>query len=253
MLLINGKESERTVFAEDLNSPMFNLYLHKHGADFTLAQDTVLNSRIINLTAGHGLVVGDGIGLKENKRFFESEVTAVNVNAVTLADPLDYVFTVAGIESAHIHDHEMAVNGSVTPVTFHITPPDNTIWDVTRIIFQMTCAESMDSTTFGCIPSLANGCVLRKIGNPYFNIFNLKRNSDFILFSYDVEWDIEDPLGTFSFKCRSTFGGPDKRGVSVRLDADRSDHLELIVQDDLTGLVSFRALVQGHVFEPPKY
>lgn len=48
---------------------------------------------------------------------------------------------------------------------------------------------------------------------------------------------------------RRSFGGQDKNGVVIRVDGDLGESLELLIQDDLTGLETFRIVVQGHVVE----
>ena len=51
--------------------------------------------------------------------------------------------------------------------------------------------------------------------------------------------------GTYGVKGRLTFGGQNKLGVVIQLGID--EDLEMIVQDDLTGLVDFRVVAEGHV------
>lgn len=38
-------------------------------------------------------------------------------------------------------------------------------------------------------------------------------------------------------------------GVAIRLNGDKNEQLELIIQDDLSGLFAFTALCRGHVLE----
>ena len=107
----------------------------------------------------------------------------------------------------------------------------------------------MDSAKFGGISALANGVVLRKVDGVYHNIFNIKTNGDFALRSFDVAYDDKAPAGSYGFRCRTTFAGQSKRGVTIRLNGTSGDELQILNQDSLGALSHFNAIVQGHVVE----
>ena len=235
----------RDVFVKDQNTPIIDLYIHQHGNDILLASDTNIDDRVITLQPGHGVIVGNYIGLKEGVRFYEGQVLAVNINDITLDSPLDFAFTTAaGLQ--HIHIPDMNVNGSVDPVEFHIVPPTESKWNITRIIFLIEDNVTMDTSKFGGIPALTNGVLVRVKNDIFKNIFNIKTNGEFALRSFDISYDDRAPAGVFGFRARVSFAGRSKRGVVIALDGAKEDQIQIIIQDDLTGLTKFQAIAQGY-------
>jgi hypothetical protein len=233
------------VVLQDQSTFIVDLYLHKIDASVTIGSNTSIDDVDVTFSAGHGISVGDLICFKEGVRFYQGIVLVVNVNLITLDTPLDFAYTTAATASRGSND--AAVDGSGTTQVFSIQPPASATWDVTRLIFHIEDQTVMDSSKFGGITALTNGVVVRKKNTTYQNIFNIKSNGDFAHRAYDIAYDDKAPAGTYGFRCRNTFGGQDKRGVVVRLDGDDSDEIQVLVQDDLTGLVHFHIIAQGHV------
>ena len=105
----------------------------------------------------------------------------------------------------------------------------------------------MDDAQFGGLGvALTNGIVLRvNRDGVYTNIINVKKNSDFRVFAYDVDYADKAPSGQYGVGVRLTLGGDSKHGTVVRLTS--GEKLELVIQDDLTGLTEFLMAVQGHI------
>jgi len=61
--------------------------------------------------------------------------------------------------------------------------------------------------------------------------------------------DSRSDKSVYGFSYRRTFGGQDKNGVVVRLHGGTQDKLEIINQDDLTGLNKLAHVSQGHVVQ----
>ena len=235
-----------SIFIQEPSSFKVNLLFHAHGNDITLASNTNIGDTVITLNPGHGATVGKFVGLKEGVRFYDGEIVGVNVNDITLDSPLDFAFTTA-TDLAHIHDPDMNVDGSTTTQVFHITPAAGSQWEITRIICVIEDNAVMDSGKFGGIAALTNGMLLRIINGTYQNIWNVKTNGDFSITSFDLEYDPKAPAGVYGFRTRSTFGGIDKRGSIFYLDGDEGDELQILIQDDTTGLIKFRCMGQGRV------
>lgn len=214
-----------------------------------LAADTIIDDKQITLTAGHGAVVGNSVCFREGKSFTQEIITAVNVNLITLDSPLDKVYTTAA--DICIGNVNMAVNGSVTPVIFKIgpLPAGEDKWDLTRILGNITDDSVMDDSKFGGISALTNGIFFRRNNGVYKNLFNVKTNGELSLRMYDTKYSDKAPAGTYGFSFRRTWAGQSKSGVTIRLDSADSDVFECVVQDDLTGLTTFKVAVQGHVVE----
>jgi hypothetical protein len=213
-----------------------------------LALDTSVEDTLITLTAGHGTIIGDTISLKEGICYYQGLATNVVGNDITLDTPLDHAFT-AATTTVCIGNINLAQNGSlVSPIIAFASPPNSTIWDVTRILFTIQDNVVMDNGKFGGIAALTNGIVLRKKDSIYKNIFNVKTNGDFAERAYDIAYDSKAPAGEYGFRCRRTFGGAEKNGSVIRLHGAGNDEIQIIIQDDLSALTHLHAVIQGHVF-----
>ena len=109
----------------------------------------------------------------------------------------------------------------------------------------------MDFTTFGGLAALANGCVLRYLQEDltFINSFAWRTNDELIERSFDHNFQSKIGGGSHGFVARSTWSGQDKRGVTIRLDGALFEELQIVVQDDLTGLDKFRVVSQGHIVQ----
>ena len=236
------------VAIQDQFSSIVDLYIHEHiGSPITLTSPTAIDGTDLNVQAGHGAVAGNLICIKENARFYQGEVLSTTATTIALDTPLDYAFSAGAICTATTK--QMAVDGSSATKVFHAKPGAGVKWDITRMLFFLEGTAAMDNGKFGDIASLTNGIVVRKKDGTYKNIFNAKNNGDFATRAYDITYDAKAPAGTTAVRVRRTFAGPDKNGVTIRLDGDAGDELEILIRDDLTGMVSFNAIAQGHVVE----
>lgn len=244
------------VSIQDQFSQIVDLLMARVIQALTITLNTSLDATVVRVeTAGAAPTVGNIVCFKEGTGFYQGRILAQsnvvgNVYDITLDTPLDYAFTTAG--GCSEMSTNMAVNGSVTPVEFSVSPSGlaaGTQWDINRMVFTITDGSVMDDGKFGGITALTKGCVLRVEDGYTKNIFNVKTNEDFALRSFDAEYVTNAPAGVYGFRCRRTFNGQDKNGVVIRLSGDTGDMLKMIIQDDLSGLVTFRAIVQGHVVE----
>jgi hypothetical protein len=232
----------------------------------SLAIDSEIDDRVLNMSPGHGFIVGETVCLMEDEavvvndnpdttidigRFLQADVLSVAGDAVTIDTPLDYPFTTAAMVCRQ--DTNMAVDGSGEPVTFSIRPQESTQWDITRVIFYIQSGSNpaMNDQLFGNLTALTNGIVLRKHNEDVHNIFNVKKNGEFRLRNFDAVYvDTVRGGGSQSFSSRRTFGGQEKNGVVVRLTGANNDELQVIVQDDLSSLQDFKVIAQGHLVDP---
>jgi hypothetical protein len=180
-------------------------------------------------------------------RFYFGTVLAINANTLTLDTPLDFAFNVGN--NVQPLSRDLNVDGSTTPVTFQIRgsgPSSNLAVNITRFMFSMECATRLNLNDFGDLDQLSNGLVFRRTNGVTRNIFNIKRNSDFITLAYDLQlFDATNPAqGVNGLASRYTFNGEDKHGTVLQLLP--GDSLDLIVQDDLSGLSLFRVMGQGY-------
>lgn len=240
-------------FIQDQTSPVLTVPLLQGRAVLTLASDTVIDVNDITLTGGHGVTAGEIIELADPiaLKFMQSEVVSVNVNVITLDQPVNRVYTVAGAV-VQASSNDLLVDGSVTSQIFSILPLPSQSGDMVRIILEMRGATNspMDFTTFGSEVALTNGCVLRikNQDGTFTNLFNFKSNSDFIEQGFDHAFLSPKTGNTLTgFVARITWGGQSKHGVVIRLDGSLNEELQLVIQDDLTGgNTRFQVLAQGH-------
>ena len=64
--------------------------------------------------------------------------------------------------------------------------------------------------------------------------------------SFDGMFQSKSGGGEHAFVGRSTWGGQSKRGVVLRVDGNLGEEVQLVIQDDLTGLTDFLMVAQGH-------
>lgn len=211
----------------------------------TLATDSFIDSKIITLNPGHGFVNGEIICLKEKRRFYQAYVINVATNEITLDTPLDYAYSTSCLCTRS--SDSLVVNGSVTTQIFSISPPVGDQWDILGCGFHITDNSAMDDSLFGAIAALANGIVLRKKDKIYKNILNIKTNGDFYLRCDNVEYSPKAPSGFYGLSSQKTFNI--RHGIAIRLDGNARDELQVLVQDDLSTLASFKVLAWGHVVE----
>lgn len=239
------------VYVQDQTTKLLSVPFLIERSTATLAQDTVVNSRTVELTPGHSAVVGQIIEMAEEQQesaFLQSQILAVNVNTITIDQPINRVFS-AATAVVVLSSNQLNVDGSVAPQVFSVLPLANQSGDMVRVVFEMRDEEDMDFTTFGGLPELANGCVLR-VNNgdgTYRNIFNFKSNGELLEQAFDGLFLQPKQGGTIKgFVAKLTWGGQGNHGVAVRLDGALGEALELVIQDDLTGLTRFNMTAQGH-------
>lgn len=209
-----------------------------------------LGDYVFPVTSVTGIVAGKYLSVFDpaSVRFSNFYVVSVASLNVTIDRPIDFPYPSGSY--VDVQDTDMAVNGSVTPVVFGIRnnagavpPPGLELSvDVTRIIIQCITATATDYDLFGDIAALTNGILLRNRNGQTFNIFNCKTTGELAGIMYDLQvFDVKQ--GTDGFISRLTFAGQSKMGAVQRLAID--EDLELIIQDDLTGLTKLEITAEG--------
>ena len=241
------------VAIQDQTTEVIDLFLTRYISDITLTKSYEIDDNYINFTSSVAPVQGNMICLKENDHFYQGEITSVsslggNTYQVRLDSPLDYDYTILG--SCSLRSKSLAVDGSVTPVIFEVSPSNlNVSWDINYIVFHIQDNVAIDSDTFGGLTKLTNGIVLRNVDGITKNIANYKYTSDFRHHNFYADYDDRAPAGQFGFSSMKIFNGQANSGVVIRLDSATNDTLQIIVQDDLTGLTAFHVIAHGQVVE----
>jgi hypothetical protein len=244
------------VNVQDQTTPSVDLYfLQGLGPPTQLTNDVVIDQTVFEVDSVAFINIGDYLGIvspSENRFYFGTvlDVGTPTATSVTVDTPLDFAFS-AG-ENVISATRDLNVDGSTTPQVFEVRGGGATstiTLDITRILIEITTETAPDFTDFGDISGgLLKGIVLRKTDGETRNYWNVKSNAEFGNLAYDIQ-NLADlspgPAGTNGILVRYTFAGQDKHGVAVRLEP--GDFLQLIVQDDLSSLLSFRIIAAGHI------
>lgn len=234
---------------QDQHSPVLIVPFHDTAATTALTASVAIDGMIFSVVSATGFTVGEYLTVynEAGGRWYQGRIISISALDITVDTPIDFPYQSG--DSISAGSTHLNVDGSVTPQVFSIRAPDPGIpivGDITRLIFILETATDPDWPDFGDLAALTNGIVLRKTDGTYHNIFNIKSNAEIAAIMYDFEKiDKIAQLGTYGLKGRLTFGGQNKIGVVVRLDID--EDLELIIQDDLTSLLDFRVIAEGHV------
>lgn len=139
-------------------------------------------------------------------------------------------------------------NYSGGATTFKILPPASTIFRVTRLLVYVKDTAGMVASEYGNLGSaLTNGIQIR-VHNGTTTVVDLTdgdpitENADYGKFCYDVQvlgWGAGDDI----LLARWTFS---KAGQDLRLDGDATEALEVILNDDFSGLLSHKFIAQGY-------
>ena len=230
---------------QDQHTELVDLYFHVDEASFTFASAVTIGDTSFTATAGHGISIGDLLQVYGQGRLSQFEAINVVGDVITVDTPFDCSFTTEC--AATRGPYNLNLDGSSTMIEAHIDPPDGVEYDIVRIIIYIQDGTAMDDALFGGLTELTNGIVLRTVNGITKNIFNVKSNGELALRAYDTIYTTKAPAGSYGLRCRRTFGGQDKNGVTIRLNGSSGDRLQLLIQDDLTGLEAFKVVAQGHV------
>ena len=139
-------------------------------------------------------------------------------------------------------------NYSVTQGIFYIQPPSDDVFQINRLIVFVQDTGSFDSGSYGNGITLTNGITVRVQNNQgTFSDLTagspIKINPHWKRLCYDANVSAYG-LGDESLGVRWTFS---KAGYPIRLDGGSYDRIEVLLDDNFTGLVDHTFLVQGFV------
>lgn len=224
-----------------------NELFHLHsGVISTVVVEGVVDSRTIELLDASLFNVGDKVQFNGGlvlPSFYTIISKAVNV--LTFDRLLDANVPIG--ETVEVIVSDMGVVASAgSPLSYIVTPPVAATWIITRIIFTMTHGTAGDLGLFGNLAALTNGVIMRaKLGGVYGTFTNWKTNSDIKNDMFDVVFDTRSGGGgSYGTSGRGSF---DKIGVGVKLEGSKGDFIELMLQDNLSGLTTYEMNAQGYI------
>lgn len=244
-------ENSIDINIKDIRTNLINEQFHQETATETMfALDVSAQSRSFTVVSSTGFTVGDTIKIKDGVvEYNYPKILTIVGNVVTIDRPLDKSYnTTDGIIKIITN---MAVNGSITPQSFKIKAENAiAVSHITRILFNMIHGTAADVNKFGGIAALTKGVLIRAYyerAGVYKTVTNWKNNGDISKDVYDISYDDRaGGSGSYGTSGRWTFTNA---GIVAELFPNDIDFIEVLVQDDLTGLDSFIINAQGHTVD----
>ena len=242
----NPKYDSFDVQIQDQYSEAIDFYLCKDNGKTNPTVAMSINDVSVTVANNAGAAVGDCINISEEARMFQSIISNVNGNIITFNTPVDYAFTTSAVVCFGEWNLATA-NGATTPVVFCIQPPIGAVYDIYDISVSMEDNTAMYESTFGGLTALTKGIVGRITDGYSKNLFLCSNNSGFREYGFATSYPDKVPSGTFAFWADKNF--KTINGSVLRIDGTTNDKIEIIVQDNLTGLSKLAVTVHGHVVE----
>jgi hypothetical protein len=230
-------------FAASVSS--FNLF-----ADTTASTISVLNYEM-QVVSGNGLLADDDIILLDTAatadRSLQCRVLSVTADVgfdrIVIDRPIDHVFPV-DTTLGRKTDLDLTVNGSVTAAIYSIRagakPRDFFYY---TLQFEHASASATDSTKFCGLAPLTRGLCVRIVNGYQQTNFNFKTDGDVERYGGTVKTTQKTGGGNYVTLYRIPV--KDVFGVVQRISGTSA--IQVIVQDDLTSLISGFATASGHI------
>lgn len=223
-------------------------YAITHAGIFTISGNITAGDVSFVATAGHGIQTGNCILIQDTHYFYQFHVINVDTNTIYVDSPFDHGFE-ASLTTGIRGSANLAVNGASTPVIFRFKPTTTTRavkWHITHISFHLEDNSEMDDSLFGGITALTKGILLRKVDGEVFNYLNIKDNASFRLKCDESQYATKAKSGFCGLNATKRFNGTSYEGVVMELDSSLNGEIQIVVQDDLTGLTNFNVFIHGH-------
>lgn len=242
-------EGQLSVNVHDQKTRSLDLFFGRLDDLTTLSAQADPEDKTLTLTSTTGFVAGTTVGVfsadDPNVFYLAKQIGAPAGSVITMDTPVDRELQITSAVAGTTVN--MAVDGSSTTQIFQIGPVgvgSNQVIDITRILGHILDSTAMDDGKFGGISALTNGVVLRKNDGVITNIWNVKTNADLALICYNFNYSDKAPGGQYGANFRNTYAGQGAHGVVLELLP--TEYLEILIQDDLTGLDEFTMMAQGH-------
>lgn len=246
---IHSLKNSLDIHDADVHDIPVNEYFHRHtGVGTTLTVANVAGATSITVADVTGFNVGDFFQIENGviETTFP-QITAIVGNVFTLDRPLDNAFSIG--DTVEVVSFNMNVIGSLaSPIAFRLIPDQNQLWHIVRFLLGMIHDSAADDSKFGNVTALTNGCVLRAYNATadQHRTFTLwKSNSDIKMDMFDLDYTDKAGPGVFGTNGRGSV--KIATGAVPKLNGVAGDYMELLVQDDLSGLARFSLKGQGHI------
>jgi hypothetical protein len=113
----------------------------------------------------------------------------------------------------------------------------------------MTHSSGGDDSKLGNITGgVTNGVILRGYSGAlgqYRTLTNWKQNKDIRLDAFNLTYSDKAGVGVHGTSADGAFLS--RTGAVARVDGTAGDYIEILIQDDLSTLISFEVKAQGHI------
>lgn len=238
----------------DVHQNPINHYFYQSLATYTLSVPIAAQDISMTLTSVTGIVAGSRLHLTDSSTQNHDHdlllVISVVGNVVTVNRPIDKAYAIATTSITRVNI-DINTSGTVaSPQIYILYPSPGEVWHLTSIDFSMTDATAMDDSTFGGLPQLANGVVIRAhdlVTGNYETFSHWRYNSAFNVDGFQTTYASKAPSGSFGYSGSLDFNQRYEAIVRLANTATESIQMELLVQDNLTGLSTFRIKAHGHI------
>lgn len=238
----------------DVHTNPVNHFVYQELATYTLSLPITSQNISLTVTNATGIIIGSRLHITDNANTNHDHdillVTNVVGNVVTVNRPIDKSYAVATTVVKRV-SIELNILGSLaSPQSFRLFPSPNEVWHLTSLDFTMTDNVAMDDSTFGGLTQLTNGVVIRAVDvvNGGYETFSVWRtNASFVRDGFLTAYSSKAPAGVYGYNGSLDFH--QKYGSIVRLanTATETSYVEVLIQDDLSGLSTFEIKFHGHI------
>lgn len=243
-MTFGGGRGEYDVSVQSNTSNLFQVFLQTYEKeDITLTSAISVDDFIINVSATHGITIGQMLIVYNDNYFWQVEVKAVSTNAITLFSPSYLPFPVAGTIIIR-GSADLNVNGA-TPVTYKFGIPSQNLVpiDITAALILLGHSADSGDNLYGGIAALTNGFLLRKENTSNFNFGNYRNNRDYKLRNAEVNPTDKPPAGQYGTEIKFKLQGQENFDQVVRIEY--GDHITGLVRDNLSTLLYKRVSLIG--------
>ena len=224
----------------------------------------------ITVNSVAGIAVGNWVEIWESYFFFQSEITAINGNVLTLSKTVGFPYTTSAV--VYLVDVDQNKNflvGGIGSKEYSFVPPSSFLgsFHINRTIITMLHNDESDSSTYGDIQGgITNGILFKGRGTLFASetglskplrlwnsLLNIKENEDWEATAYDVTY--QDKSGNpsspalYGTRVRKTFNGRDRSGVAIPVRIERLEATIQVLRDDLSTLSKHRTKIMGHLID----
>jgi hypothetical protein len=124
---------------------------------------------------------------------------------------------------------------STVPLTFYLQPPAGSTYNITRLIAVIEDSAVSDATKYGAV-TITNGVTIRRVSGS--SIITL---TDGVAIKTNTQWARFCEVRTVTTQLQAIC-----ELEGLRLNGDRSERLEVVLNDDFSGLDGHYFMVQGY-------